>query len=182
LKSIRTVANFRFMPKLQVSLPDAPAVSHELGEDLISIGRLADNTLQIDDASVSSHHAQLVFEGTDYILSDLGSTNGTRVNGNSLGEGEEHRLTGGDRIRFGNIETIYESDSADTRPLPVEDEPVAVAAESSVRPADFSNASPFQTKKKKKDPVGTAVFALAGLAILVFAGAVASIFMLQPPS
>jgi pSer/pThr/pTyr-binding forkhead associated (FHA) protein len=170
------------MPKLQVSLPDAPEVSHELGEDIITVGRLADNTLQIDDASVSSHHAQLVLEGVDYVLTDLGSTNGTRLNGNPIAENEEHRLSGGDRIRFGNIETVYESDTADTRPLPVEDEPVAVAAESSVRPADFSNASPFQTKKKKKDPVGTAIFALAGLAILVFAGAVASIFALQPPS
>lgn len=171
------------MPKLLVSLPDAPDTSHELGEDMITVGRLSDNTLQIDDPSVSSYHAQLSLDGTEYVVADLGSTNGTRINGKAISEGEEHHLADGDVVLFGHIQTVYQSDTGVARPLPAEQEPSAVAAESSVRPADFANASPFQTKKKEKDGKGAAIFALAGLAILVFAGAVASIFMmLLPPT
>jgi pSer/pThr/pTyr-binding forkhead associated (FHA) protein len=171
------------MPKLQVSLPDGTEVSHELGEDTITVGRLEDNLLTIDDASVSSHHAELTLSGTDYVLRDLGSTNGTRINGQPINPEEEHRLQDGDTIRLGHIETIYVSENpAAARPMPAEEEPVAVAAQSSAKPSNFSNASPFQTKKKKKDPAGAAVMALAGLAILAFVGAVATVFMLQPPS
>ena len=47
------------MPKLLVSLSDGSTVVHELAEASISVGRLADNALQIEDASVSSQHAEL---------------------------------------------------------------------------------------------------------------------------
>jgi adenylate cyclase len=170
------------MPKLQVSLPDGPEVSHELGEDTISVGRIEDNLLQIDDASVSSHHAELTLSGADYVVRDLGSTNGTRVNGQQLAAEEPHQLQDGDTIRFGHIETVYVSENpAAARPMPVEEEPVAVAARSSARPSNFSNASPFQTKKKKKDPKGMAIMAFAVLAILAFIGAVVTILSIQAP-
>ena len=97
------------MPKLLVSLPDGSEAVHELVEASISIGRLAENALQIEDASVSSQHAELTLgESGDYFLTDLGSTNGTLLNGRELAEGEAHPLKGGDRVRFGHIETGYE--------------------------------------------------------------------------
>ncbi len=46
------------MPQIQVTLPDGTESSHELTESLITLGRVDDNMIQIDDASVSSHHAQ----------------------------------------------------------------------------------------------------------------------------
>ena len=67
------------MPKLQVSLPDGTETTHELGENEISVGRVEDNMLQIEDGSVSSRHAILTLRGDDYVLTDIGSTNGTRV-------------------------------------------------------------------------------------------------------
>ena len=168
------------MPKLQITLPDGTEQSHELAEDSITVGRISDNMIEISDASVSSHHAQLTASGKEYILTDLGSTNGTRINGRQIAEGEEHKLQGGDTIFFGNIETSYLSDSdSEQLPMPEEDEPAAVAAAASVPPADFSNASPFTTKKKKKDPVASAVYGLAGLALLVFLAAVASVMVLK---
>ncbi|HZJ17269.1 MAG TPA: FHA domain-containing protein, partial [Chthoniobacteraceae bacterium] len=69
------------MPKLQISLPDGTQNSFDLIEDTITVGRVEDNMIQIDDASVSSHHAELVRDGDDYLLRDLDSTNGTRLNG-----------------------------------------------------------------------------------------------------
>ncbi len=132
------------MPKLQIILPDGTDISHELTEDVVTVGRLADNTIEIDDASVSSHHAQLTLQGNDYILKDLGSTNGTRLNGTNITPDEEHRLQDADRVRFGSIETSYVSEHvSQPRAMPDEVEPSAVAAESSVRPANFETHRRF---------------------------------------
>ena len=170
------------MPTFQVSLPDGTHATHDLTEDTVTVGRISDNTVQIEDISVSSYHAQLALRAGDYVLVDLGSTNGTRYNGNDIVPGEEQQLQDGDRVRFGNVEVTYTSENtAEQRPMPADEEPAAVTASASVPPADFANASPFQTKKKKKDPAGTAIFAFAGLAILVFFAAVASVFSIKPP-
>ncbi len=157
------------MPKLLVSLPDGP-VTHELSESEITVGRISDNMIEIVDASVSSHHASLsLAEDGDYVLTDLGSTNGTELNGKEIAEGEAHKLQAGDKIRFGNIDVAYSSENpAEARPLPEAEEVAAVIAETSTRPADFSNASPFQKKQKKKDPKGLGIIALAVVAILAF--------------
>jgi len=57
---------------------------HVLGEypldAEVTIGRLPDNTLVIDNPAVSGHHARVVLEGEDYIIEDLRSKNGTYVN------------------------------------------------------------------------------------------------------
>ena len=171
------------MPKLIVSLPDGSAVTHELAEATISVGRLQDNTLQIEDASVSSHHAELTLgDGGDYVLTDIGSTNGTLLNGKEMAEGEGHRLQAGDKVTFGNIETSYESENpAEARAMPAAKEVAAVTASKSERPAGFENASPFQTKKKKKDPIGKAILGFSVLAMVAFAAAVAMIFTLKSP-
>jgi pSer/pThr/pTyr-binding forkhead associated (FHA) protein len=170
------------MPKLIVTLADGSQQTHELTEDVVTIGRVSDNTIQIDDASVSSLHAQLTLQGHDYALQDTGSTNGTRFNGKSVKAEEEHQLQDGDQLRFGSIDVTYASEvAAEARPMPVEEEPTLAAAATSSRPADFSNASPFQTKKKKKDPVATALMAFAVVAILAFGAAVASVFTLKSP-
>jgi pSer/pThr/pTyr-binding forkhead associated (FHA) protein len=167
------------MPKLEITLPDAGQFSHELMDDVVTVGRLADNTIQLEDISVSSHHAQLTQEGSHYRLKDLGSTNGSFVNGEPV---TEKLLTHSDVIRFGQIEAVYLSaGAASTVPLPEKElAPVAVAT-SSARPAGFANASPFKANKKKKDPVAMAIFAFTALAILAFAGAVVGILMLRPP-
>lgn len=168
------------MPKLQIFLIDSGEVTRDLTDETITIGRLPDNTIQIDDVSVSSHHLQLTLSGGDYHLKDLNSTNGTRLNGKSVTEAQLH---GGDRVRIGKIETVYQSEiqtPVEKRELPAaEVTPVSVAA-SSVRPSNFSNASPFRIKKKKADPASKGIYALTGLAIAAFAGAMAYIFTMQP--
>ncbi len=167
------------MPKLQIFLIDAGETTRELTDDTITVGRLPDNTIQIDDVSVSSHHLQLTLSGGDYHLKDLNSTNGTRVNGKSVTEVQLH---GGDRVRIGKIETVYQSEietPSEKLDLPAaEVTPVTVAA-SSVRPADFSNASPFRIKKIKTEPASRAIFVLASVAIAAMLGAAAYIYLAQ---
>lgn len=171
------------MPKILVSLPDGSAATHELVDATITVGRLTDNALQIEDASVSSHHAELTIgEGGDYVLTDIGSTNGTLLNGKELAEGQGERLQAGDKLVFGNIDASYESENpAEARAMPAAAGLAAVTASSSVRPKDFENASPFQTKKKKKDPTGTAILGFSAVAMLTFVVAVVMIFALKSP-
>lgn len=170
------------MPKLQVSLPDGTETTHELGENEISVGRVEDNMLQIEDGSVSSRHAILTLRGDDYVLTDIGSTNGTRVNGQDLAPDTECPLKGGDTIRFGHVETSYLSENAAAaQPLPVEEVVTAAPAASSARPANFANASPFQSKKKKSNPAGMAIMGFGVLALLALGYAVALILGIKSP-
>ena len=167
------------MPKLIVSLPNSADITHELTENVITIGREPDNTLQIDDPSVSGYHARISSVGTRFELKDLGSTNGTRVNGDSFDKWE---LTNGDKIRFGNIFVNYVDEvKGATLPMPEAATASLKPAESSHRPSNFSNASPFNTKKIKKDPLNLVVRAVMILAFLAFIASVACIFLIQPP-
>jgi len=153
------------MPKLSIALGDSKT-THELTEERITIGRAPDNMIQIDDPSVSGRHAQLLLIDERYQLKDLDSTNGTRVNLESV---TEVFLRIGDRIRFGKVEARFESDATgEAQPLPEAGEIEARPAETSAKPADFANASPFPHRKKDKDTVATAVLAAAAVAIVAF--------------
>ena len=81
-----------------------PPLRFDLGAPLISIGRGAENDLILDDAQVSRHHCQLKLQQGAYSLTDMGSTNGSYVNGQriseiALGPGDIIEL-GGTRIEF----------------------------------------------------------------------------------
>lgn len=66
------------------------------------IGRAGDNTIQLDESTVSGHHAHLSYQGGQWWLEDLGSKNGTGVN--ELELVEPMVVTYGDTIRLGNVE------------------------------------------------------------------------------
>lgn len=175
-------ASFRAMPKFTVSLPDGDEVVHDLVDDQITVGRVDENTIEISHASVSSRHAQLTRDEGDYVLRDIGSTNGTRYNDRELAEGEDVRLSDGDTIIFGSVGVLYSSEvPAASRPIPAEATVAAVPAAASARPAGFSNASPFQTKKKGGDSVGIALIAVAVLALLAAGGVIAMVYQIPPP-
>ncbi len=162
------------MPKLVIN-----GTAHELVEDLITIGRAPDNTIVIDDPSVSSRHAHLQLSGEAYRLKDLGSTNGTRVNGIPVAEAA---LRFDDRIRFGAAEARYEADTTGSHPLPQLEELEATPAELSAVPPDFANASPFPRQKGQKDPIRTAILAGSAIALLVFLGSMIAVLMMHAPS
>ena len=56
----------------------------ELEESILTLGRAASNSVVVDDTQVSNHHAQLEIKDDNVILSDLGSQNGTFVNGERI--------------------------------------------------------------------------------------------------
>ncbi len=84
-----------------VSLADGK--SHPLDRPQVTIGRLPECDVVVDDAGASRQHAEVRRTDGGFALSDLGSTNGTLVNGAPI---QEHLLEDGDRITIG--ETILE--------------------------------------------------------------------------
>jgi ABC-type multidrug transport system ATPase subunit/pSer/pThr/pTyr-binding forkhead associated (FHA) protein len=73
-----------------------------LTEVLVTIGRETGNSIIICHPAVSRHHAQIEQRGGDYWISDLGSTNGTSVNGRSIQAGQARKLDDRDIIRIGD--------------------------------------------------------------------------------
>jgi pSer/pThr/pTyr-binding forkhead associated (FHA) protein len=69
-----------------------------LGEDTLTIGRLPDNVLQIDNLAVSGHHAKIYWDQDHYVVEDLGSLNGTYVNNQRIGKSA---LKSGDQVTIG---------------------------------------------------------------------------------
>lgn len=72
---------------------------------MMTIGRLPDNTVVIDNPAVSSHHAAVFRAGDDYILEDLESTNGTFVNSKRVAS---HTLATGDVVLIGKHELVFD--------------------------------------------------------------------------
>ncbi|MCU1244776.1 MAG: hypothetical protein JWN02_686 [Acidobacteria bacterium] len=73
---------------------------YPLLEDVTTVGRTEDNIVALRDPSVSSHHARVIRSGT-FGIEDLGSRNGTYVNGEKVTE--LRTLADGDLIRFGKL-------------------------------------------------------------------------------
>jgi hypothetical protein len=80
----------------------------ELKAPVVRIGRRLDNDLVLDDPHVSREHFRLVARNHRYLLEDVGSTAGTRVNGKEV---NEHFLHPGDVISVASIDLIYGEDT-----------------------------------------------------------------------
>ena len=81
---------------------ESPSGSHTLKAAVTTVGRKAGNDIVIStDSFVSGSHAKLVFESGRYSVIDIGSTNGTRLNGRKLTANVPETLASGDTIQFG---------------------------------------------------------------------------------
>lgn len=84
----------------------ADGVSTALAKPSVTIGRLPECDVVVDDAGVSRQHARIRRTEGGFVLTDLGSTNGTMVNGEPI---QEHVLEHGDRITIGETELEFRS-------------------------------------------------------------------------
>ena len=100
------------MAKLVVLSAGFGGRTHELNVDKTTVGRVEDNTFQIADPSVSSHHCEVVLQGSDVLIRDLGSTNGSFINGEKISESV---LKPGQTLKLGQIELQLVPDGA---PMP----------------------------------------------------------------
>jgi hypothetical protein len=77
-----------------------------LGERTITVGRMPESNIVLADPNVSRNHAEIRPQGNGFVVIDLGSTNGTRINGVRV---TEQQLADGDEITFGNTRMRFEA-------------------------------------------------------------------------
>jgi pSer/pThr/pTyr-binding forkhead associated (FHA) protein len=87
--------------------------THQLKAEKTTIGRLEDNTFQIPEPSVSSHHCEVLLRGDEILVRDLNSTNGTYVSGERITEAS---VKPGQILRLGQIEMRLEADTTPAAP------------------------------------------------------------------
>ena len=92
------------MAKLTLSLDGSVIKDVPLDKERMTIGRKPHNDIQIDNLAVSGEHALIVTILNDSFLEDLGSTNGTLVNGNPI---KKHILQNNDVIEIGKYKMKY---------------------------------------------------------------------------
>jgi pSer/pThr/pTyr-binding forkhead associated (FHA) protein len=80
--------------------------------DALTLGRHADNDVDLEFPNVSRHHARIERRGDDFILRDLGSANGTWVGGIRV---DTHTLRDGDNARIGPVTVAFKRGFADDR-------------------------------------------------------------------
>ena len=97
------------MARLREIRPDGTQREVDVDGALLTIGRASDNGLVIHDSRISRYHARLQVRRGTLVLTDLGSTNGSRVNGSRV---DEVVLGEGDQIELGDTVLVVESVSA----------------------------------------------------------------------
>ena len=97
------------MAKLVILTQGMTGRAHELNVDRTTIGRVEDNTFQIADASVSSHHCEVLLRGGEVLIRDLNSTNGSFINDAQI---TESVLKPGQKLRLGQIELKLETEGS----------------------------------------------------------------------
>ena len=98
------------MPKLILKFDDRELTECAVGTHPVTIGRLPDNSLVIDNPAVSGRHARVYKEGNHYVLEDLKSTNGTFVNDKPVAR---HTLLEGDRVLVGKHHLFFTQTGGD---------------------------------------------------------------------
>ncbi|MEI8292119.1 MAG: FHA domain-containing protein [Verrucomicrobiota bacterium] len=163
----------------------------DLTAERTTVGRVEDNTFQISDPSVSSRHAEILLRGTDIIIKDSNSTNGTLIDGERISEAA---LKPGQILRFGQVELKID----DGKPLAATTSTPATAmapakahAENTTRPAEntlviprgvsleqlergagipqsFDTSSTFSKKTNKTNKYFVVIGLIVGLVIVGF--------------
>lgn len=95
------------MSKLVLLVPNGTTLDVPLRRERVTIGRRADNDVCLPNLAVSGEHAVVVTILTDSFLEDLGSTNGTLVNGKPVAK---YLLRDGDQIDIGRHKLLYFAD------------------------------------------------------------------------
>lgn len=88
-----------------------PNLSHSIGEFNVTLGRTKkDADVVIKDVSISREHARIYMRNSNYFIQDMGSTNGTSIDGKTLNIGVEAEIFSGSVLRLGNLSLIFSHD------------------------------------------------------------------------
>ncbi len=145
----------------------------EIAQDEVSIGRSPENTITLDDPSVSGYHCTILRDGQRYSLRDLGSTNGTAVNGVSV---RNARLKPGDVIAVGTVEMSIEGEEIDIEDIDLSSGmPGSSSRPPTVRTDPIGDESPFGTRRDSGKRLWVVVITL----VIILAALAAGFFIAQ---
>lgn len=155
------------MPRIQFTTPDGASGALELDAERMSLGRADDNQLVITDDSVSSHHGEVAFDGASWTLTDLGSTNGTKLGGSRV---ESIALASGMSFQLGNVNCVFVGDGEEAMAsAPTMTVSTTPPAGYGTQPYDRSLRRGFGPKAKEKSSGG--LLTLLGVVALLACGA-----------
>jgi pSer/pThr/pTyr-binding forkhead associated (FHA) protein len=158
------LATFAFvMASIQFTTPSGSSGLLDLTAERMSLGRADDNQLIISDDSVSSHHGEVSFDGSAWILTDFGSTNGTKINGERV---EALQLGDGGSFTLGNVECVFIGDGQASGSPRVATSHAVSSDSFAARPYDRSFRTGFVPKKTVNSPGSGGLIALGILALL----------------
>lgn len=115
-------------------MEDGTTLVHKLESDVTTIGRHPDSNVVLTCPSSSGRHAVIKTTGESVYVQDLGSSNGTRVNGAEI---EEALLKDGDRVGFGDVQAVFYAGNA---PSVLEEKPTAAPRVSKSLPPPSAGA------------------------------------------
>jgi pSer/pThr/pTyr-binding forkhead associated (FHA) protein len=157
--------------------------TYELKVDKTTVGRVSDNTLELPESSVSSHHAEILLRGNDVLIRDLDSTNGTFINGEKVTEAV---LRPGQILRLGTVEMRLEtaesaagttpstSPGTSSRPRQTLDHTRVIPQgvkldelQGTGGPPQLGSTTGFEKKSNRGSRIFVAIMAVLGLALIV---------------
>ena len=160
------------MPRLVLLTEGFTGRSFELKAERSTVGRLEDNNFQIPAPSVSSHHCEIQLKGSEVVVKDLDSTNGTFINGEQI---TEQALQVGQTVRFGSVEARLEASAPtgasgkkvlDKTTVMQQGVKLNELEQGTQKITTFDKNSPFKKKGNKTTLVFIIVGAVIGLAII----------------
>ncbi len=137
----------------------------QIDRDEVVIGRSPDALLRIDDPSVSGHHCAIARQGRRFMLKDLGSTNGTRLNGVRV---DTYQLGAKDIITAGTVDVLFDGDDIEDH-LAEEIPPTIVRPATGRHAAVRAEPAAFSQRQSSKGTwIGLSV--VVGLCVLAALG------------
>ena len=152
--------------------------NYDVVRDKTTIGRNSTNLIVIVHPTVSGRHCQITHAGKRYTLTDLGSTNGTRVNSREITECD---LRPKDLVQVGSVEFMFDAEDAeveDTRSFPQTH--VEIAAGPASAPVSFGSISPCGARRRDNMMLWYILIGVIGLLAVVAAGVVIWLLLKGP--
>jgi pSer/pThr/pTyr-binding forkhead associated (FHA) protein len=140
-----------------------------LGNDELTIGRSKDNAIVLDNPTVSGHHCKIVSREGRYVLMDLESTNGTRLNAKEV---TEAKLRPKDLVQAGSVEFLFDGEATEGEEPKkdisesMSDTEVEEAAGPVSAPDSFASISPFGTRRNENRGLWVLAISVVGIAAL----------------
>ncbi|MFC1960160.1 FHA domain-containing protein [Chloroflexota bacterium] len=136
--------------RLVVRRGPQPNQAYELNKDIVALGRDITNDIVINDPEVSRHHCRLSRTSTGYTFEDLGSTNGSFINGQRLTA--TRPMMNGDMIGLGETVTLVFEGGAVQPPVSPAQAETMIGATGEPQPASYQPAEPAPAQSPYAPP------------------------------